>query len=104
MLRFTIRDVLWLTVVVALGVGWVLSEQRAARLQTLIKWHRDRASYLEKLDKSTTKKLNELLQRERALEALNDASTGTPPLPTRRYAGQPATPQAVASRIGGRVR
>jgi hypothetical protein len=25
MFRFTIRDVLWLTVVVALGVGWLLS-------------------------------------------------------------------------------
>ena len=25
MLRFTIRDVLWLTVVVGLGVGWFLS-------------------------------------------------------------------------------
>jgi len=28
MLRFTIRDVLWLTVVVALGVGWLLSASR----------------------------------------------------------------------------
>ena len=34
MLRFTIRDVLWLTVVVALGVGWVADhrQQKAARV------------------------------------------------------------------------
>ena len=28
MFRFTIRDVLWLTVVVALGVGWWIEYQR----------------------------------------------------------------------------
>jgi hypothetical protein len=32
MFRFTIRDVLWLTVVVALGVGWWL-DQRQLRIQ-----------------------------------------------------------------------
>ena len=32
MFRFTIRDVLWLTVVVALGVGWWVSH-RTARAQ-----------------------------------------------------------------------
>ena len=30
MFRFTIRDVLWLTVVVALGVGWGIEHRRAA--------------------------------------------------------------------------
>jgi hypothetical protein len=30
MFRFTIRDVLWLTVVVALGVGWGVEHRRAA--------------------------------------------------------------------------
>ena len=29
MFRFTIRDLLWLTVVVALGVGWCLDHRRA---------------------------------------------------------------------------
>jgi hypothetical protein len=29
MFRFTIRDVLWLTVVVALGVGWFMEHRRA---------------------------------------------------------------------------
>jgi hypothetical protein len=48
MFRFTIRDVLWLTVVVAMGVGWWLEfrrsptrqlEFRAAALESAIKGH-----------------------------------------------------------------
>jgi hypothetical protein len=31
MLRFTIRDVLWLTVVVAMGVGWWIDRQSIVR-------------------------------------------------------------------------
>jgi hypothetical protein len=31
--RFTIRDVLWLTVVVGVALGWVLERQRSKRLQ-----------------------------------------------------------------------
>jgi hypothetical protein len=30
MFRFTIRDMLWLTVVVALGIGWGLDHRRSA--------------------------------------------------------------------------
>jgi hypothetical protein len=30
MFRFTIRDVLWLTVVVALGIGWWIDHRRMA--------------------------------------------------------------------------
>jgi hypothetical protein len=30
MFRFTIRDLLWLTVVVALGVGWCVTQYRAS--------------------------------------------------------------------------
>jgi hypothetical protein len=33
MLRFSIRDVLWLTVVVALGVGWGLERVRLRQQQ-----------------------------------------------------------------------
>ena len=33
MLRFTIRDLLWLTVVVALGVGWWLDRRKVAQLE-----------------------------------------------------------------------
>lgn len=31
MFRFTIRDVRWLTVVVAMGVGWCLDHSRTAK-------------------------------------------------------------------------
>ena len=33
MFRFTIRDVLWLTVVVALGLAWGLERRRSAKLE-----------------------------------------------------------------------
>ena len=32
-MRFTIRDLLWLTVVVALGAGWARERQRVAELE-----------------------------------------------------------------------
>ena len=32
MFRFTIRDVLWLMVVVAVAVGWIMESRRAALL------------------------------------------------------------------------
>jgi len=31
--RFTIRDLLWLTLVVAMGVGWWLDLQKTAKLK-----------------------------------------------------------------------
>ena len=39
MFRFTIRDVLWLTVVVALGVGWYVDRERL-RLWARGRWDR----------------------------------------------------------------
>ncbi len=36
MFRFTIRDVLWLTVVVALAVGWCVERTRLARERRLL--------------------------------------------------------------------
>ena len=42
MFRFTIRDVLWLTVVVALGLGWGVERDRAS----LWKWRFQFASDL----------------------------------------------------------
>jgi cation diffusion facilitator CzcD-associated flavoprotein CzcO len=37
MFRFTIRDVLWLTVVVALGLGWWMNHRRQSNdVQTLL--------------------------------------------------------------------
>ena len=37
MFRFSIRDVFWLTVVVALGLGWVLERQRSKELQSHVR-------------------------------------------------------------------
>ena len=31
-MRFSIRDLLWATLVVALGLGWLLAEQKAQRI------------------------------------------------------------------------
>jgi len=36
-MRFTIRDVLWLTVVVALGVGWWVNTRRTAHEITVLR-------------------------------------------------------------------
>ena len=36
MFRFTIRDMLWLTVVVAMGVGWWIERQNAYQLRVRI--------------------------------------------------------------------
>jgi hypothetical protein len=41
MLRFTIRDVLWLTVVVAFGVGWWIDRGKLARKVKMLELHRD---------------------------------------------------------------
>jgi len=39
MFRFTIRDVLWLTVVVALSAGWIVRENRLqSKLTTAARW------------------------------------------------------------------
>lgn len=37
MFRFTIRDVLWLTVVVALGLAWVLERRRSTGLEQQVR-------------------------------------------------------------------
>ena len=37
MFRFTIRDLLWLMVVVALGVGWLLAVQKASLLDSRLR-------------------------------------------------------------------
>jgi hypothetical protein len=47
MFRFTIRDVLWLTVVVALGLGWGIENRRAAARESA--WKASFQSALEQL-------------------------------------------------------
>jgi len=46
MFRFTIRDVLWLTVVVALAVGWGTQVRRYNRLHDAVKTSTPRTVFL----------------------------------------------------------
>jgi hypothetical protein len=48
MFRFTIRDVLWLTVVVALGVGWWVAHRKASDAHKKLMEERDSARELAK--------------------------------------------------------
>jgi hypothetical protein len=56
MFRFTIRDVLWLTVVVGLGVGWWVDHQQnrqdAEKLKSERKVWESRAQYLANIIKN----------------------------------------------------
>jgi len=45
MIRFTIRDVLWLTVVLALAIGWLIDRRREARE---LKWAKDEIGNLRR--------------------------------------------------------
>ena len=57
MFRFTIRDVLWLTVVVALGVGWWDASRRAMNRESFYKlWAFDIA--VDTLEKKTGEKMS----------------------------------------------
>ena len=63
MFRFTIRDVLWLTVVVALAVGWWVDSKRIEKAVTRIELDRrelnddfqDRMTILDELQKNAAK-------------------------------------------------
>jgi hypothetical protein len=49
-LRFTVRDLLWLAVVVALAVGWWLDRARYANFEIEIR-HLQKALQVERFDK-----------------------------------------------------
>jgi DNA repair exonuclease SbcCD ATPase subunit len=72
MFRFTIRDVLWLTVVVGLAVGWVKDHNELSELRTQIKALRDDLNASEhQLEISQAENLevaNELRAQKRLLE------------------------------------
>jgi hypothetical protein len=64
MFRFTIRDVLWLTVVVGLGFGWLLSEvSRQRALENSQRW-KDRATMLETTYEKNLQRMNARLANE----------------------------------------
>jgi uncharacterized membrane-anchored protein YhcB (DUF1043 family) len=62
MFRFSIRDVLWLTVVVALGVGWVIDRAQSAKDRRAL------SLYQEQIQTELERTKRELsIQRFRAL-------------------------------------
>jgi hypothetical protein len=63
MFRFTIRDLLWLTVVVGLAVGWMLTAQKAAILE----------ARLQAVERDNAETLREVHQMSRTL--LEDAGS-----------------------------
>jgi hypothetical protein len=90
MFRFTIRDVLWLTVVVALAVGWSLEHYRISRERAALKADRQKlqltaerlqAMSLENAEVALKIRESELVQcneiRRRNPGALTDAEFRT---------------------------
>jgi hypothetical protein len=96
MIRFTIRDVLWLTVVVALGLSvwryheWKLEEQRDFYWQALRNKQRESAASSERAkdfrknkdedhEKLVWHQYQRILELERKLKALPDPGASPPP-------------------------
>jgi hypothetical protein len=83
MFRFTIRDVLWLTVVVALGVGWLVDRRwlietyRGARMAYNLE--ADYADRLESIVKKLGGSLPERWTNEELDAAASKASKVAPP-------------------------
>ena len=53
MFRFTIRDVLWLTVVVALVVGWGLDRVQLRRAETRARRDAEHARYVAEIARAS---------------------------------------------------
>jgi hypothetical protein len=66
MFRFSIRDVLWLTVVVAVALGWYLEREGSVYL-------RSQAVRLDRENETLTKELEDQKKRADANEAQNKA-------------------------------
>jgi len=58
MFRFTIRDMLWLTVVVALGVGWWVDHRRIRSLEfEALRWELRASSLADHIEKNAGTKV-----------------------------------------------
>jgi hypothetical protein len=81
MFRFTIRDLLWLTIVTAVSVSAYVSHQRAASIeqqnQALMKENQSlqsRATWVERLHEDAVKKLREKTQTLIEVKAQRDSA------------------------------
>jgi hypothetical protein len=112
MFHFTIRDVLWLTVAVAVSCAWALSnrqwQSRLDSSEAQAKHFQNVAAYHQQRHIDTEKAIEENRQREKAIEENRQRMNARRP----RRAGEPATlnrPRTrpaiavtVAARFGGR--
>ncbi len=73
MFRFTIRDVLWLTVVVALGVGWWVTAQKAQKAHVEAEILRRNVAPLEKAIRGLQ------IQNEMLMQQATAATAAPPP-------------------------
>ena len=95
MFRFTIRDLLWLTVVVALGVGWYLSARKNERLSSSLAQEQALTAQMragfEYMKADLAKKMQQLLAAARA-----GYLPGIPGIQERMY--EQAAQDAIAAR------
>jgi hypothetical protein len=65
MFRFTIRDVLWLTVVVALGVGWWLQFKKAEAAIEMVEGAKEQAEVMSRVAQADAARHSEEMWRFR---------------------------------------
>ena len=75
MLRFSIRDVLWLTVVVAVCAAWYVERKRAAQREAEV------AATVEKLRLTVEKQQFDISERGRLISSLSKMINGQNKLP-----------------------
>ena len=94
MFRFTIRDLLWLTVAVALGVAWWVRERQLQAELTRIQAHLNEQTMRAVSKAKTVENLTKMMETMGWTVDLNDGGGGTVTPP-----GHPAPPRRNA--IGG---
>src|SRR5437764_1455500 len=91
MFRFTIRDVLWLTVVVALAVGWWVEHQQTSALTRSLSEVDEQRKVLQTTVDSMKISLTDMAARIKSDEYFRRAYDA--PTPRNRLPEGPRTPQ-----------
>jgi hypothetical protein len=89
--RFTIRDLLWLTLVVALGVGWWI-DRRSIQRQSATEFNALRQDFITVRDRAVSPIV--ITVRDRAVPSaiVNDSSALASPMPEPLPTAPPAKP------------